>query len=158
MEDTMNSARPAQSGEGGATGQGVLSGNREVFRREGSPENAAVVPQLRPKRAGYGLPCAKCRAYYAADQSKCPICSATERVSPNTVSLVTGVSEPAPNDCRDDAALEVERERFLREFKSQLFFAQDAMRESEPQHVWHPAGKAERLLEEDAGPSNRVES
>jgi len=68
------------------------------------------------------------------------------------------VSEPAPNDCRDDAALEVERERFLREFKSQLFFAQDAMRESEPQHVWHSAGKAERLLEEDAGPSNRVES
>src|SRR6266852_3407477 len=130
----MNSARPAQSGEGRTTGPGVLSGNREVFRGEGSPENAAVVPQLRPKRAGFGLPCAKCRAYYAADQAECPICKATERVSPNAVSLVTAGNEPAPEDCGEDAALAAERERFLREFKSQLF-AQHAMREGLPQQV-----------------------
>jgi len=127
MEGTMNSAQPPTSGHGRTVGQVVLSGNREVFRGEGSPENAAVVPQLRPKRVGYGLPCAKCRAYYAADQTECPICRATERVSPNAVFRLTGVNEPAPDDRGDDAALEAERERFLREFKSQLS-AQQAMR------------------------------
>jgi hypothetical protein len=29
----------------------------------------------------YGLPCAHCRAYYAADLEACPICGYTERVS-----------------------------------------------------------------------------
>jgi hypothetical protein len=30
----------------------------------------------------YGLPCANCRLYYAADLPACPICHCSERVSP----------------------------------------------------------------------------
>ena len=119
----MNSTRPTQSGNGRTVGQAVLPGNGEIPRGERGPENAAAVPQLSPKRLGYGLPCATCRTYYAADQTVCPVCKATERVSPNAVSPVTAVNEPAPEDCGDDAVLEVERERFLREFKSQVYAA-----------------------------------
>jgi hypothetical protein len=30
----------------------------------------------------YGLPCADCRLYYAAELTACPICNCTERISP----------------------------------------------------------------------------
>jgi hypothetical protein len=33
------------------------------------------------KRVGYGLPCARCSAYYAADLQSCPYCQCRERVS-----------------------------------------------------------------------------
>src|SRR5437868_277560 len=71
-----------------------------------------------PKRIGYGLPCANCRSYYAADLTACPICQSKQRVVP-VVSAATGsgASEPLP----DPAALEEERERFLREFKAQVY-------------------------------------
>lgn len=36
-----------------------------------------------PKHLGYGLPCANCRAYYAADLTACPICGCSERVPAN---------------------------------------------------------------------------
>ncbi len=36
-----------------------------------------------PKPVGYGLPCAKCRAYYAAGLTLCPICGCSERVPAN---------------------------------------------------------------------------
>ena len=73
-----------------------------------------------PRRAGYGLPCAKCKTYYSADLDSCPVCRTTERVSP----IATGAppvetSEPALP--ADEAALEAERERFLRQFKSQVY-------------------------------------
>jgi len=32
------------------------------------------------RRAGYGLPCASCKAYYASDLPACPICKCAERV------------------------------------------------------------------------------
>ncbi len=38
--------------------------------------------QLGPRRIGYGLPCVKCKTYYAADLSVCPVCKTEERVSP----------------------------------------------------------------------------
>ncbi len=38
---------------------------------------------VQPKHVGYGLPCAKCRAYYAADLTVCPICGCGERVPAN---------------------------------------------------------------------------
>src|SRR5713226_5967242 len=119
----MKSTQPVQSGNGRVVGEAVLPSNGEAFCGERGPEERATVTPLRPKRAGYGLPCAKCRAYYGADQTACPVCKATERVSPNAVSAATAVDEAAPEYCGDDAALEAERERFLREFKSQLFAA-----------------------------------
>jgi hypothetical protein len=119
----MNSTRPTRSGNGRTVGQAVLPSNGEIHRGERGLENAATVAQLRPKRRGYGLPCAKCRTYYRADQTVCPVCKATERVSPNAISPVTAVNEQAPEDFGDDAALEAERERFLREFKAQVYAA-----------------------------------
>jgi len=64
----------------------------EIPCGEPGPEPAAAMPQLSPKRRGYGLPCAKCRTYYAADQTACPVCKATERVSPCPVSSVKPVT------------------------------------------------------------------
>jgi len=72
------------------------------------------------KPAGYGLPCSKCRLYYPADLDICPTCHHHERV-PAVVPRVApkvaqAVNEPVP----DTAAVEQEREEFLRQFKSQL--------------------------------------
>ncbi len=102
--------------------------NGESGRDPRGSESAAAIPELGPKRRGYGLPCAKCRAYYAADQTACPLCKATERVSSHPEPPVMALTAPAPEDRGEDVALQVERERFLREFKSQLY-AQHAMRE-----------------------------
>jgi hypothetical protein len=82
--------------------------------------------ELGPRRIGYGLPCMKCKTYYAADLTMCPVCKSEERVSPvvdASAAAIPNVPEtalPAP----DDAALEEERERFLREFKSQSYASQ----------------------------------
>jgi hypothetical protein len=74
------------------------------------------------KFSGYGMPCAKCRLYYAANLDVCPTCNAQERVSPNLVPAAPksqAAAEPVP----DNAVVEQEREAFLKEFKSQLFAA-----------------------------------
>jgi hypothetical protein len=76
-----------------------------------------------PKLTGYGLPCAKCHLYYAADLDVCPTCHSKERV-PAVVTAIPAKaaqanSEPVPNS----DAVEQEREEFLRQFKSQLFAA-----------------------------------
>ena len=33
-----------------------------------------------PKKVLYGLPCAQCKIYYAADLTSCPVCQCRERV------------------------------------------------------------------------------
>lgn len=71
------------------------------------------------KAVGYGLPCSKCRAYYPADLDVCPICKSAERVSAAAAAdlpVAPAVSVPEPA-----VPLEDERERFLRELKSQVF-------------------------------------
>ena len=79
----------------------------------------AEVPLLGPRRVGYGLPCAKCKTYYAADLKSCPVCQASDRVSPLDAPVVTnGVA--LTTDLPDPAKLEEERERFLREFQSRV--------------------------------------
>jgi hypothetical protein len=85
------------------------------------PQNQVKAqPQISPKRAGFGLPCSHCRTYYAADLTTCPVCKSSERVSPKAVKpLPTHV--PEPGAAPDAALLEQERERFLREFKAQVY-------------------------------------
>jgi hypothetical protein len=83
---------------------------------------AAAPAEAVYRSSGYGLPCAKCRLYYAADLDSCPICGTRERVSPNVVPDITrsqAAAEPVP----DSDVVEQEREAFLKEFKSQLFAA-----------------------------------
>ena len=41
-----------------------------------------------PKPILLGLPCARCRAYYDADLTACPICGRGERVPPNEVTVL----------------------------------------------------------------------
>ncbi len=79
---------------------------------------AGVPAQFGPRRMGYGLPCAKCKTYYAADLAECPVCQTKERVSPVVAALP--VAPATAEELPDPVALEEERERFLREFKSQI--------------------------------------
>jgi hypothetical protein len=101
----------------------MLSGDTGFHRATTSVET--LPSELGPRRIGYGLPCLKCKTYYAADLSMCPVCKSEQRVSPvvdAAVSSIPNVPEtalPAP----DDAALEEERERFLREFQSRSYVA-----------------------------------
>ncbi len=94
----------------------------ETGFQRATPSMDSRPSELGPRRMGYGLPCVKCKTYYAADLSMCPVCKTEERVSPivaastNSTPGVPETALPVP----DDAALEEERERFLREFKAQV--------------------------------------
>lgn len=86
----MDSTRMVHTtGSSGAAVRTALEPTTEV--RKPSPTVRVNVPGTRiapkpsptdPKPAGYGLPCAKCKTYYLANLSACPICKSTERVSP----------------------------------------------------------------------------
>lgn len=69
------------------------------------------------KAAGYGLPCAECRAYYPADMQSCPICQSKQRVSPNAAAHVA----PQTSAQTDQARLLAEERERLRELKSQIY-------------------------------------
>jgi hypothetical protein len=78
-------------------------------------------PPASPKTKGYGLPCAKCKTYFSADLKNCPVCKSTERVS----ARVAAPPRVAPADpLPDPAILEEERERFLKDFQTQLYASQ----------------------------------
>ena len=89
---------------------------------------AAATPMAAPhglKPVGYGLPCLKCRTYYAANVKVCPVCQTAERVSPAVAAAHTQPSSaPLSEEMPDLATLEAERERFLRDFKAQLLTSQ----------------------------------
>lgn len=69
-----------------------------------------------PKHFGYGLPCAVCKTYYAADLDACPVCKSPQRVSPVKPLATVTPSEQLP----DPKQLEEERERFLRDFDAKV--------------------------------------
>ena len=91
------------------------------IQRSERPIARPAEPDAPLKRVGYGLPCANCRTYYAADLSACPVCKSAQRVSAAAVPVRKGhvVEESIPTT----TSLEEERERFLREFKSQIYAA-----------------------------------
>ena len=78
--------------------------------------NAFTEPPIAPKHTGYGLPCAHCKTYYAADLAVCPICKSPQRVSPSSPLPTGAPAELLP----DPEQLEREREHFLQEMKSQV--------------------------------------
>jgi hypothetical protein len=120
----MNSAIGTQPAKTSSVPSTVLPADTSFQRTTTSVES--LPSELGPRRIGYGLPCVKCKTYYAADLLMCPVCKSEERVSPvldasaSSIPSVPETALPAP----DDAALEEERERFLREFKSQSYAAQ----------------------------------
>ena len=71
---------------------------------------------LAPKHVSYGLPCSNCKTYYSADLPACPICGNPQRVSPVEPVAAVTPAEQLP----DPEQLEQERERFLKEFNSQV--------------------------------------
>ena len=90
-----------------------------------APPKAAPAPEKRA--VGYGLPCSRCHAYYTADLPACPICKSPDRVSPTApVAYITAAaaSRPAPQAAAPLPAtgtIDDDRERFLKELKSQAF-------------------------------------
>ena len=118
----MDSTRMVHStgGTGAAAVRAPINPSMDVHRAAAGVRS--VVEKSLPdvsKVGGYGLPCAKCRTYYLANLSACPICKTTERVS--TSSAVPAI--PVEPSAQPDVALNEERERFLREFKSKLYEA-----------------------------------
>ena len=120
----MSTATPAPSVNHTSIPSAILPAETGFQRATTSMESLPAA--LGPRRIGYGLPCLKCKTYYAADLTMCPVCKTEERVSP-IVALATGGNMPnAPESALpvpDEAALEEERERFLREFKAQALAA-----------------------------------
>jgi len=97
-----------------------IHANSDAKRVERPARRPAMPVQPALRRVGYGLPCANCRTYYTADLTACPVCKSTERVGVTATSKASSlVSETVP----DITTLEEERERFLREFKSQIYSA-----------------------------------
>jgi hypothetical protein len=101
----------------------ILPSNNDTQTTERAAKaNPPVAGQIGPKQTGYGMPCANCKTYYAADVKACPVCKGGERISPTAVPVRSTIS--AAELCPDPVALEEERERFLRDFKTQVFASQ----------------------------------
>ena len=117
MDPTRSVASAA--GAGAKTAQAVTPTEGDVRHGERSVPPDSVISAR--KSVGYGLPCAKCHLYYSADLDTCPSCNARERVLP--VLPKTPKMQASAEPEIDAAALEQEREEFLRQFKSQLLAA-----------------------------------
>ena len=102
----MTTTDPRQNGNGKPASAAVLNGE------------SGLSPEFGPRRVGYGLPCSKCKTYYAADLPACPVCQTKDRVSP--VAPQVPVVAPSTEELPDPVMLEEEREKFLREFQSQV--------------------------------------
>jgi hypothetical protein len=108
MEETTMS--PTQStGVAPALEQGAAVPSQVKTQHPAAQPQLApsVASPVSPKRVGYGMPCARCTTYYAANLAACPVCQSSERVAPVAAvkTNTTAVSEaiPAP------AVLEEER-------------------------------------------------
>ena len=106
-----------QSNGSGAAVRTALAPTTEARRTVPSARTPLATPSAAPsaKPVGYGLPCAKCRKYYAASLSTCPVCKSTERVSAMAALPCPTATETHTGD------LDEERARLLREFKAKLY-------------------------------------
>jgi hypothetical protein len=115
----MDSTRLVQSTGGGAAVRAALKPTTEV-RQTAAPVRTNVQTSQTAgdgKPLGYGLPCAKCKTYYLASLSACPICKSSERVSP--VALIPARERTAAPGTRGKA-LDEEREHFLQDLKTKM--------------------------------------
>lgn len=116
----MDSTRPSPTGAATVPARAVVPAAPETRTTVRPVRTVPATQPMAPRRAaGYGLPCSKCRLYYPANLSACPICRTTERVSPKAATVK--VSQPAA--ATSEAVLDEERERFLREYKAKLYAA-----------------------------------
>ena len=98
----------------------------------------------RPRRVGYGLPCAKCHKYFPADLEVCPICKSRERVPAVVASAVLAVKVPvaagqiSAESTLDTTQLEQKAEELLEEFEAPAFTALDEIGDSAVPGNHHP--------------------
>jgi hypothetical protein len=114
----MNYMRPVQSTGGGTAVRRALAPTPESRPASAStqPSTQETTP-VTQQSTGYGLPCMKCRKYYPASLSACPVCKSSERVSP----VASTASHPPAPAQPSGASLDEERERILRDFKAKLY-------------------------------------
>lgn len=105
----MDNLNPSQAS--GSSAAAAPARQAETTERRGFPDSPLDV-----KHAGIGLPCARCKTYYAADLTACPVCKNPQRVSPQAPLVRVAPQEQLP----DPKQLEEERERFLVEFNAQV--------------------------------------
>ena len=114
---------------------------RQVPHRSTTPaeprRSEPVVPERAGRRIGYGLPCANCKTYYAADLAACPYCGCPERIASSAApvpatelkqeleNLRAEIEQALGGDLQVTAPTRArtpeERDRFLKEYKSQLY-------------------------------------
>lgn len=117
----MDSTRSVQStGSSGAAVKTALAPTTQTHQtapvRVNMPHSTPRPPAVDPKPAGYGLPCAKCKTYYLASLSACPVCKSTQRVSPIAVIPARQrVASARPATPQDQT-----QENILRELKTKL--------------------------------------
>lgn len=124
MNSTPSSQLDVSNSVSASVPPAMLPGDTHYHRPSPVAENIPASAQLGPRRIGYGLPCVKCKTYYAADLSACPVCKTEERVPPMPVVVSANSSPQLPQSIApdpDDIALEEERERFLGEFKARVY-------------------------------------
>jgi hypothetical protein len=109
-----NDARPDLRSEVRSEVRSDVRGPSQATPRKFFKESRIV-----EKSPGYGMPCANCHLYYPANFDSCPCCGSQEQVSPE-VAPAARISAPVAAEPQPDlAALEREREAFLKQFKSQ---------------------------------------
>jgi len=115
----MQPIRSTQSAGSATAVRTALSKPNDPVRLAGSASarsQSGISPTRKP--IGYGLPCAKCRKYYSAALSECPVCKSTDRMMPAaTLPCAPAEAKPAAKE------LDEQKERFLREFKAKLYQA-----------------------------------
>lgn len=111
----MNYMRPVQSTGGGTAVRRALAPTAESAHPSASSQPSTQETAPAAQTTGYGLPCMKCRKYYPASLSACPVCKSPERVAP----LAATPSHPPAQ--ASGASLDEERERILRDFKAKLY-------------------------------------
>ena len=109
----------------------AISTTMSTPERHVPPRPAPEVPSApEHKSIGYGMPCSRCRAYYPADMHVCPICKSPNRISPTEPAAHAHLSASAAAQPASQLAtgaqitgtqIDDDRERFLKELKSQAF-------------------------------------
>ena len=89
------------------------------------------------RRVAYGLPCANCKTYYAADLAACPYCGCPERIGTSAAPVPATELKQELENLRAEIAQALgdepllpgpavgrtpeERDQFLKQYKSQLY-------------------------------------
>lgn len=129
----MEATRPQHTAVGARPQHSVVRGNDSSGLNPAALSNTPA-PSV-GKSSAYGLPCATCHLYYPADLDACPTCQSKDRVDPVMRIAAGQVSQSSTETAppRKDAAAQtgkgpkqagadpdLEREQFLREFRSEL--------------------------------------